>query len=804
MMNRLPEKLTALRKHFGYSQGDIAGKLGITVPEYMNWENGNSICSILQLKKIADLYHVPLQDLADNARTVVLPHVDQQFDSVQIPFIGGNDAAPDAGTTPELTEDIADSIPSFSSTQENTSQEKTQEYQPGKAEEETIGQTMEFQPTTVNRIVDDDSPEDEDEEEYEEKEEKPKPKKKKNSSKAKEAEKKRMYLIGGGAAALLVVIILLLRSILGNGSKISVSTSDRNRLALGSNFSMYLRDVGDVTILGSGSPALSTDGLVQVASGSSYALGLKKDGTVVCTGSSSACPADWTGIVDIAAADDHTAGVKKDGTVVCNGSDSACAVDDWKNIKAVYAGNGFTIGRKSDGTLVSAGSYASSGTITSLSNVADLAIGSSQIAVVTNDGRLTTYPVNGGSNKTYDWTGVKKAAVGENFVAAVSGGKLLIDTTDEDMQNAVASWNNLRYIAGRGRTLIAVGKDGTIIGAGDNTSSVYNETAVEPTASASPSASASASATAETLLAPQNIQFAANAAQLTITWDKVADASTYIVAINTTPMTTKKTQQNSVSISADSLTDGTTYTVSVQAVAKSGTQSQPTSVNYTYQATKIQLDTPNPKVSISDDKKSATVSWDKVENAGKYTVSSSNGDTWDVTENSTVIDLTKYATGHYTVTVVAKPADGQTRFTDSGAGTVEFDYTVPAVPLSSSPTIVSIEPVDSSSATFKWNAVTDAKSYTININGSSQETTETTITISGLSDGGVYPYTITANPNDTNANTATSANGSYTFAAKATTPEPSPSAPAETPADPGTNPSNSDQNASTSENGQTG
>ena len=36
MENRLPEKLTALRKHLNYAQGDLAARLGVTVQEYMN------------------------------------------------------------------------------------------------------------------------------------------------------------------------------------------------------------------------------------------------------------------------------------------------------------------------------------------------------------------------------------------------------------------------------------------------------------------------------------------------------------------------------------------------------------------------------------------------------------------------------------------------------------------------------------------------------------------------------------------------------------------------------------------------
>ena len=66
MNNRLPEKLTAVRKHFGYAQADVASKLNVSVAEYMSWENGAMICRIEQLRKLSQLYSIPLVDFLDN------------------------------------------------------------------------------------------------------------------------------------------------------------------------------------------------------------------------------------------------------------------------------------------------------------------------------------------------------------------------------------------------------------------------------------------------------------------------------------------------------------------------------------------------------------------------------------------------------------------------------------------------------------------------------------------------------------------------------------------------------------------
>ena len=46
MTNKLPEKLSVLRKSFSFAQMDVASKIGVPVSEYMKWENGNSVCGI--------------------------------------------------------------------------------------------------------------------------------------------------------------------------------------------------------------------------------------------------------------------------------------------------------------------------------------------------------------------------------------------------------------------------------------------------------------------------------------------------------------------------------------------------------------------------------------------------------------------------------------------------------------------------------------------------------------------------------------------------------------------------------------
>jgi alpha-tubulin suppressor-like RCC1 family protein len=66
---------------------------------------------------------------------------------------------------------------------------------------------------------------------------------------------------------------------------------------------------------------------VQVAAGYAHTLGLKSDGTVVCTGVVDV--SGWTGIVQVAAGGGFTVGLKANGTVVTTNSTIGGDVSGW-------------------------------------------------------------------------------------------------------------------------------------------------------------------------------------------------------------------------------------------------------------------------------------------------------------------------------------------------------------------------------------------------------------------------------------------------------------------------------------------
>ena len=78
-MNKLPDKLLKLRKHYSYSQNYVAEYLGIETLIYMGYENGRSIPDFKELKLLAKLYKIPVDVLFINEKMVSL-NQDDKYD----------------------------------------------------------------------------------------------------------------------------------------------------------------------------------------------------------------------------------------------------------------------------------------------------------------------------------------------------------------------------------------------------------------------------------------------------------------------------------------------------------------------------------------------------------------------------------------------------------------------------------------------------------------------------------------------------------------------------------------------------
>lgn len=647
MVNKLPEKLTLLRKHYGYSQGDIANKLRIPVTEYMNWENGNTICGIQQLKVLADLFHVSLDAMADNSKDIVIPE-DNLGDSVNIPFLNS------ANQSMTQQMDVADNMMPVSSVLPADTQQQTLKV--ATLNEEGLGSTKQM--GTVS----------EPEQERERPAEKPAIQASVKSNKDKK-KKKTMILVGGICAAAVVVVLILIYVLKGFSGGTSVSLGAVNRLAEGDKFTLYIDNKGSLKTYGTFSDASSFKGVVQVSAYGSHAVGLTNKGTVVTNDGDSAV-SEWKNITMIAAGKEHTVGLKSDGTVICSGDSNACAVTDWSDITAVYAGNGVTIGLKSDGSLIAAGSINSA--VVNQSNIASVSMSDDFLTLTKKDGTVSSYAIGSKAViSTTSFSNVSSTAVGTSAILGLkSDNTVAISSSSSDLKTAVGEWKNIKYIAAYNNTYVAVDSSGNLYGAGENTYNQYESTA-------SPSASASTK-----LSSPKNIQTELTTANLSIKWDTVENANYYEVTV--TGMDKIKAASNSTSVPTTSLTDGKDYTISIVACSdKSETypNSDAATVTYTYKTLSKKLEAPSNIAGYAYqnyDTSEFIITWNVVENADFYTVSIQGGPDQQFTKNKAEISLahTNINESTTSINVSVTAGSNSTAYTTSDTTKVVLPYKV--------------------------------------------------------------------------------------------------------------------------------
>ena len=756
MANRLPEKLTALRKNFNESLADAAGKAGVPVAEYMNWENGNTIPRIEQLRKIAAIYRVNLTELADNEREVTLPHPDLAFESVNIPFAENinrvdPDEEPAYTNAIPIADEVAEELLNPEAVTAESDEPETQDTMEhtmkigavqttAAPEDPDLGHTRvlspdELQETMVNTIIDD-----------------PKPVTKTVTKQTKKEEPKKpvwLYAAVAVAAAFLGIILFFVvnrdETVTPAGDKLALGST--GRFVLAEKFSAYLKDDGTLITAGQSPDVTRLGGTVQIAAKGDDLYGLKQNGTVVTTGSDKT-PDAWENITMIAASDTHVLALQKDGKVVCSGESIGCSVSNWEDITEIYAGRDISIAKTKNGKFVTAGVFNSSGAIERLDDAVYFAIADDQIIGVHRDGTADSYPISTAETSIlYAWKNVKQAAAGTGFAAGLtSDGQLLLETGNSDLSEAVKDWKGLKYIAAKGGTLTAVSADEKIIGAGSNS---YGQCG---TVSESPSSQTSAK-----LASVQNIHFTVSRTNLQISWDAVPNAEYYEITLSTNPETKMKSVRNSASVSATKLTSGETYTVKITPSVQDKTKyadGEPTTVTYTYEAPAEQLAAPqNLQCELKDEV--LTITWDAVEHADYYNVAIESM-VQKVEGTSLKIEDTKHMEDgrEYTVYVTAMSNDTK-KWLESDGATAKFTYKAKVVTVKEklkAPEGLEASVNGDNSWTLKWTKVANAAKYEVVIGSQAARTVETnelTLKADELADGTTYTVTITAIPSDT-------------------------------------------------------
>lgn len=643
-MNKLPEKLTLLRKYNQFSQTDVAGKLNVPVTEYMNWENGNCICRIDQLKILAEMFGVSIDALLDNNKTIVIPE-EELMKSAQIPSFSSNAS--------EKTQQMS-TLAEAGTIQMNTVADAAQETKV--ITQQPLSSVAQAEPQEKTM--------DPEEEEVQEEE----PVSHRKATVRTDGGKKKNTLIILGVIALLIIAAAAFLLLMGGFH--SVALSKENRLAAGDTWTMYVEQNGKITVRGELEGASSFSEGVQVSGYGSHAAALSDKGKVTDNRFSSEV-SSWNKVDYIAAGKNHIVAVTDEGKVLCAGSEEACQVGSWNNIEKVYAGNETTVGITNDGQIKVAGNGEF---LSSVTGISDISMSDNLAAYVRSDGTVAVSMLGSGNVlDTSSWVDVRNTAVGSDYVIGLTtDGSILCESADEEFKAEVTGWKNIRYLAASDRTAVAIDRSGNMHGAGDNSCNQYENQNKKDDENQED----------EQLEAPKNITVTESTANVVIKWDTVENADSYVVSISDIGEL-PETKNNQASLSASSFTDGETYSITITAKPKSSSKAKEssTTMEYTYAAKKVQLTTPT-GITASTDAKGWTIQWGAVDHADYYEISLDGSQPQRANTNSYIYDTSQIiSVGNHTITIKAFSVNSTYTESEEGSGVVQYEPQLKTIPV---------------------------------------------------------------------------------------------------------------------------
>ncbi len=228
-----------------------------------------------------------------------------------------------------------------------------------------------------------------------------------------------------------------------------------------------LNTSGETTI-----PVGLTDAIA-ISAGSTHALALKANGTVVAWGSNgdgeATVPVGLNDVVAIDAGQDFSLALKADGTVVgwgYNDFDQLDVPPTLTGVVAIAAGNYHSLALKADGTVVGWG-YGGSGQTTipgGLANVIAISAGPQFSLAVKSDGTVVAwgYNGNGETNVPGGLTGVVDVAGGGFHSLALKANGTVVNWGYGPYGTAPGGFNTGRKLSGGEQHTLALKTDGTV------------------------------------------------------------------------------------------------------------------------------------------------------------------------------------------------------------------------------------------------------------------------------------------------------------------------------------------------------
>ena len=233
------------------------------------------------------------------------------------------------------------------------------------------------------------------------------------------------------------------------------------------------------------SGVLTWSNIVSISANNNFVLGLRKNGTVVATGSNSTNQLDvssWTNIVQVSAGGLCSYGVKSDGTVVASeyvasssdwrkynyGQDE---VEAWEDIVYVAAGYFHVVALKADGTVVAIGKNDEGLAQCKVDEWKDIVyIAADTVATygVKADGTVVTTK---GGDDVSSWRNIKTISLGDYHTVGLKKDGTVIAVGGSVSDNGelnVSSWRNIVAVFAGDKYTVALKKDGTVVAIGLN------------------------------------------------------------------------------------------------------------------------------------------------------------------------------------------------------------------------------------------------------------------------------------------------------------------------------------------------
>ena len=377
-MNYLPIKLNKLRKHYNYSQQYVADKLGVDVVEYMNYENGNSMISYGQMKKLASLYHVSVNEIFKNSEEVELHEVNGDTDSINARYF-----------MPE--NNIRNKIKGF------VINHKIATIIIGILLLAIIILSIIVRNITKPYVI-----------------------KRENINRLSVSDTTVIYIEDSGA--------LGFSGSNENGQLNDLAVTSATKVCEGEGFSVVLNEDGSVVSSGLISKyekeVAGWRNIVDIAAGSSHVVGVDANGKVYCAGDNEACEIEGTrNIIKVFATENASIALSEVGTLTYTGQLLGSSyLSNFLNIKDIASSDNILVILNSDNTLnvySKSGSYLKSETWT---DIVDVACGDDFVAGLDAYGKVYIEIDNDDiQEKVSEWSNIVAIASGKDYLIGFDG-----------------------------------------------------------------------------------------------------------------------------------------------------------------------------------------------------------------------------------------------------------------------------------------------------------------------------------------------------------------------------------------------